>query len=220
MAIQLEKNDRIDLRREDGTPLLKFCVGCNWGQVRHEHLMGMFSSKINADIDLSCLMFDINGNLVDYIYSPLYNFTPGEGFTRGKLITRDRAVRHADENEDHETTVGLDPEIITVDLSRINSQVQEIVFFLNIYNDENFSGDFSEVPFTSIRIYEGTTEKVDEVFAEYNVPTGQVGAGMRAVVMGKVIRRAGQWKFATVGEVYPDPFIGHTIRRVIADYKK
>ena len=99
-------------------------------------------------------------------------------------------------------------------------QVQEIVFFLNIYNDENFSGDFSEVPFTSIRIYEGTTEKVDEVFAEYNVPTGQIGAGMRAVVMGKVIRRAGQWKFAAVGEAYPDPFIGHTIRRVIADYKK
>lgn len=220
MAIKLEKNDRIDLRREDGTQLLKFCVGCNWGQVRHEHLMGMFSSKINADIDLSSLMFDINSNLVDYIYSPLYNFTPGEGFTRGKLITRDRAVRHADENEEHETTAGLDPEIITVDLSRINSQVQEIVFFLNIYNDENFSGDFSEVPFTSIRIYEGTTEKVDEVFAEYNVPTGQIGAGMRAVVMGKVIRRAGQWKFAAVGEAYPDPFIGHTIRRVITDYKK
>lgn len=38
--------------------------------------------------------------------------------------------------------------------------------------------------------------------------------------MGKVIRRAGQWKFAAVGEAYPDPFIGHTIRRVIADYKK
>lgn len=37
---------------------------------------------------------------------------------------------------------GLDNEIITVDLNRVNDNVNSIVFFLNIYNNNEYSGDF------------------------------------------------------------------------------
>lgn len=31
MAIKLEKGQRINLEKENGSKLVNFCVGCNWG---------------------------------------------------------------------------------------------------------------------------------------------------------------------------------------------
>lgn len=33
MAIRLEKGQRINLKKESGTKLTNFCVGCNWGAI-------------------------------------------------------------------------------------------------------------------------------------------------------------------------------------------
>lgn len=32
------------------------------------------SSNVDVDLDLSCLMFDIDGKPIDHIWSPLYHF--------------------------------------------------------------------------------------------------------------------------------------------------
>ena len=37
MAIRLEKGQRINLEKNNGSKLTQFCVGCNWGAVTIVH---------------------------------------------------------------------------------------------------------------------------------------------------------------------------------------
>lgn len=223
MAIRLEKGQRINLEKSNGSKLTSFCVGCNWGAITKNTFFGLFSSNVDVDLDLSCLMFDSEGNPVDHIYSPLYRFGDRNvGLPNGKLDSIDRALHHTgdDREGDQNGDDGLDNEIITIDLNRVDAKVNQIVFFLNIYNNEDFQGDFSEIPYASIRMYEGTASKVREVFASYDVATKSNCVGMRALVMGKLYRRNGEWKFAAIGDAFEDKSIVHTIVRVMKDYSK
>lgn len=72
MAIKLEKGQRINLEKETGAKLTNFCVGCNWGAIIKKTFFGLSTSVVDVDLDLSCMMFDANGNVVDHIWSPLY----------------------------------------------------------------------------------------------------------------------------------------------------
>ena len=223
MAIRLEKGQRINLEKSNGSKLTNFCVGCNWGAIRKSSFFGLSSKVVDVDLDLSCLLFDAEGKPVDHIYSPLYRFADRNvGLPNGKLDSIDRALHHTgdDQQGDQDGDDGLDNEIITVDLARVNSNVNQIVFFLNIYNNEDFQGDFSEIPYASIRMYEGTASKVREVFAQYDVATKESCARMRALIMGKLYRRNGQWKFNAIGDAFEDKNIVATIARVIKDYNK
>ena len=223
MAIRLEKGQRINLEKSNGSKLTNFCVGCNWGAITKKTFFGLGSKVVDVDLDLSCLMFDAEGTPIDHIYSPLYRFGDKNiGLPNGKLDSIDRALHHTgdDTEGDQNGDDGLDNEIITVDLSRVDAKVNQIVFFLNIYNNEDFQGDFSEIPYASIRMYEGTASKVREVFASYDVATKSNCAGMRALIMGKLYRRNGEWKFAAIGDAFEDKSIVHTIVRVMKDYSK
>lgn len=221
--INLEKGQRINLEKNTGEKLINFCVGCNWGAIVKKTFFGLSSTIVDVDLDLSCLMFDAEGKTIDHIYSPLYCFGDRNvGLPNGKLDSFDRALHHTgdDLQGDQNGDDGLDNEIITVDLTRVSAQTNSIVFFLNIYNNNDFSGDFSEIPYASIRMYEGTATKVNSVFAQYDVATKNNCRGMRALVMGKLYRRNGDWKFAAIGDAFEDKNIVKTILRVMKDYSK
>lgn len=226
MAIKLQKGQRINLKKETGAELKQFCVGCNWGAVtKPGGFLWLGTKVVDVDLDLSCLMFDASGKVCDHIYSNLYRFfdrNPQLGLPNGKLDSQDRALHHTgdDQTGDQDGDDGLDNEIITVDLQRVDSGVEQIVFFLNIYNNEDFQGDFSEIPYASIRMYEGTPSKVRSVFAQYDVATKSECAGKRALIMGKLYRKDGEWKFAAIGDAFEDRNIVCTIARVVKDYNK
>lgn len=225
MAIQLEKRlekgQRINLEKGNGEKLTHFCVGCNWGAIIKKSFFGLTTSVVDVDLDLSCMMFDANGNVVDHIWSPLYQFH-GK-LPQGKLDSNDHALHHTgdDLTGDQDGDDGLDNEIITVDLSRVSSNIYSIVFFLNIYNNADYSGDFSGIPYASIRMFEGTPDKAPKkVFAQYDVATKTDCVGKRALVMGKLYRYNGEWKFAAIGDAFEDKVITLTILRVARDYSK
>ena len=111
---------------------------------------------------------------------------------------------------------GLDNEIITVDLNRLNPSIHQIYFFLNNCGQE----DFSQIPYAAIRMYEGTPTRVKEVFAQYDVAAESKYQGKTALIMGKLYKRNGEWKFAAIGDAYDDKFLGFTIHRIIKDYVK
>lgn len=232
MAIRLEKGQRINLEKNNGSKLTKFCVGCNWGAITKKKLFGLTSSTIDVDLDLSCLLFDAEGNPIDHIYSPLYRFGDHKvGLPNGKLDTMDGALHHTgdDLKGDQGGDDGLDNEIITVDLTRVNPRVNSIVFFLNVYNNNDYAGDFSGIPYAYIRMFEPTmgirngkpiVTGVKETFAQYDVSTKTDCIGMRGLVLGKLYRRNGEWKFNAIGDAFPDKGIVNTIVRVIKDYSK
>lgn len=223
MAIRLEKGQRINLKKTNGSSLTNFCVGCNWGATYKNTFFGLKKVTVDVDLDLSCLLFDAEGKAIDHIWSPLYRFQDKNiGLPNGKTDSIDGALHHTGDDlcGDQDGDDGLDNEIITVNLTRVHSKVQQMVFFLNIYNNKEFQGDFSEIPYASIRMYEGTPSHVKEVFASYDVATKSECAGKRALVMGKLYRRDGVWKFNAIGDAYDDKSIIQTIARVIRDYNK
>ena len=221
MAINLEKGQRINLEKDGGQKLTNFCVGCNWGAITKKAFFGLSSKVVDVDLDLSCLMFNAEGEVVDHIWSPAYNLN-SLGLPKGKLDSLDRALHHTgdDRQGDQNGDDGLDNEIITVDLTRVNEDVNSIVFFLNIYNNDEYTGDFSGIPYATIRMYEGTPRKVNSVFAQYNVATKTECVGKRALIMGKLYRRNGEWKFNAIGDAFEDRSIVNTIARVAKDFSK
>ena len=220
MAIRLEKGQRINLEKGNGSKLTQFCVGCNWGAIVKSGFLGLGKTVEDVDLDLSCVMVDKNGRLVDHIYSPLYRmeFLSRYGMPAGKVDSRDGALHHSgdDLKGDQAGDDGLDNEILTVDLNRVSPDVDQIFFFLNNCGRE----DFSQIPYASIRMYEGTPTRVKEVFASYDVAAEPRYRGMTALIMGKLYRRNGEWKFSAIGDAFPDPNICETIKRIVTTYAK
>ena len=224
MAIRLEKGQKINLEKDNGSRLTNFCVGCNWGAIvtYQPKLLGLLKKKETHDIDLdlSCIMLDANGDICDHIYSPLYRkeFLDHYGMPPGKVDSNDRAMHHSgdDLKGDQEGDDGLDNEIITVDLTKVSSNIDQIFFFLNNCGKE----DFSQIPYASIRMYEGTPTRVNNIFAEYNVSAMPQYKGMTALIMGKLYRRNNNWKFGAIGDAFPDNNICVTIGRIIKDYAR
>lgn len=219
MAINLQKGQRINLEKEGGAKLERFCVGCNWGSIKTSGgFLGLGTKTVDVDLDLSCVLFDAAGNRCDHLYSPLYRreFLSKYGLPPGKLDSLDGALHHTGDDRTGDTggDDGLDNEIITVNLAKVNANVAQIFFFLNNCGKE----DFSQIPYASIRMFEGTPEHVDKVFAAYNVAAEAAYAGKTALVMGELYKHNGAWKFNAIGDAYPHSNLGETIRLISQQY--
>lgn len=95
------------------------------------------------DLDLSVGLFDQNKRLVDCVYF-------------GKKASS--GIKHSgdDRTGDVGGDDGLDNEIISLALDSLDPAIEQLVFILNSYTHI----DFDKIPFASIRLYEGTPEKV------------------------------------------------------------
>jgi tellurium resistance protein TerZ len=255
MAIRLEKGQRINLEKSNGSKLTKFMVGCNWGAlttgrkievVVKEGFLGFgretkwVDEEIDLDLDLSCLMVDANGQLVDTLYSPLYNgrIYPTNfskviaGLPKGSDWSKDRSMYHTpdDTEGDKGGDDGLDNEIITVDLEKVSPNIEQIFFFLDIFSPQGI--DFLKIPYAAIRMceYDGTQTDVRRVtneFAKYDVAKEQNFAGKNALILGKLYRRNGEWKFAAIGDAFnhsdgklPNSNLALTIQKILNSYAK
>lgn len=224
MAIRLEKGQRINLEKDGGAALRQFCVGCNWGAItvprKSFFCLGKSHETRDVDLDLSCVMLDRNGKMLDHVYSPEYrrDFLAGYRLPPGKLDSADGALHHSgdDRKGDTDGNDNLDNEILSVNLDRVNPDIEQIFFFLNNVGNE----DFSQIPYASIRMYEGTPEKVREVFAAYDVASDGAYAGRRALVMGRLYKRNGSWRFAAIGDATNDANLCETIKRICDTYGK
>jgi tellurium resistance protein TerZ len=194
MAINLEKGQRINLEKSNGSKLVNLCVGVNWGAIEKK---GFFSTKKEAvDLDASCAVYDEGKRNIDTV-------------SFRQLKSNDQAIRHSgdDLTGDLNGNDGLDNEVITVDLSRLSPSANYVAFFINSFRGQ----DFKDIPFASIRIYEGTPTRVNEVFAKYDIANDATFAGSVSMVLGVFYKRNGEWKFNAVGEPTTDKKLEQTI---------
>ena len=199
MAINLIKGQRIDLKKSDGNRLNTFCVGANWGAIEKKGLLG--TKKVAVDLDLSAAVIDETKNLVDVIY---FGNLKGLGiYHSGDDLTGDL------DGDD-----GLDNEVMEIKLSQIPNNISNIVFILNSYKKQ----DFATIPFASIRLYEGTPTKVDNVYAVYNIANDPKFAGYVSMILGKLYKKNNEWKFAAIGEPTKDRDLKSTLITVMNKY--
>jgi len=201
MAINLQKGQRINLEKTNGTKLQSICVGINWGAIEKKGLFG--KTKEAVDLDASCILYDGNKIVSEIIYF-------------GNLKSKNKSVVHSgdDLTGDMDGDDGLDNEVITVDLSKLDPSINYVAFVLNSFRGQ----DFGTIPFASIRIYEGTPSRVAEVFAKYDIVNGEGFAGHVSMVMGVFYKRNGEWKFNAIGEPTKDKKLQETVISVTNKY--
>lgn len=202
MAINLTKGQKIDLRKNSGDTLTNICVGVNWGAIEKKGFWGNTKFE-SVDLDASCVTFDDNKNALEVIYF-------------GNLKSQNGSIKHSGDDLVGDTggDDGLDNEIISVDLTKINPNVSKIAFVLNSFKGQ----DFKIIPFASIRIYEGTPTRVNEVFATYDIANDPTFSGKVSMVLGIFYKRNGEWKFNAIGEPTNDRDLKGTIFSVISKY--
>ncbi|RZJ26795.1 MAG: TerD family protein [Flavobacterium sp.] len=201
MAINLEKGQRINLEKSNGSKLQHICVGINWGAIEKKGLFG--TKKEPVDLDASCAVYDENKRSLDTV-------------SFRQLKSKDGAIKHSgdDLTGDLNGDDGLDNEVITLDLSQLNPSANYVAFFINSFRGQ----DFKDIPFASIRIYEGTPTRVSEVFAKYDIANGKEFAGNVSMILGVFYKRNGEWKFNAIGTPTPDKNLEQTVVTIQQSY--
>lgn len=192
-GLTLTKGQRITLEK-NGQALTNVCVGINWGMIQ-----GTFGRE-SVDLDVSCVTF--NGSRVDE--TVYYGRLQGTGIKHsGDDLTGDSG------GDD-----GLDNEIITLDLKQIKSNVDQIFIILNSYRGHRFD----KIPYATIRIYEGTPTRVDNVIATYDIANDTSFKNSVSMVMGKLYRKNNEWRFNAIGNTTSDSNIAGITKTITEQY--
>jgi len=172
MSVNLSKGQSVSLTKSSGGGLTRVRMGLGWDAVKKRGLFGSRSQSI--DLDASCLLFDATGTLVDQVWFR-------------QLRTADGAVQHTGDNL---TGAGEgDDESIIVELGKLPSSVQTLVFVVNSFTGQNFS----QIENAFCRLVDETTGA--EV-ARYEL----TGSGTHnAQIMSKVARDGAGWSMTAIG---------------------
>jgi tellurium resistance protein TerZ len=201
-GVNLSKGSSISLVKEE-MKLEEVCIGINWGAIQKKFLISFFNETETVDLDGSASMFDESGVMVDTVY---YR----------KLLSKDQAVKHSgdDRKGDIDRADEFDNEVIQVNLKNVNPDIKQIFFYINSFKGQ----DFATIPYSKIRIFEGTPSQVASVFATFNLSAEPAFVGKVSMIMGKMVREANGWKFVTIGDAIGAKNIDETIKVIEAKY--
>jgi len=183
-GINLKKGNSIKLEKA-GKPLKHICIGLNWGAIQRTGILGsLLGNSIAVDLD---------GAVTTFAGDQLHETV----FFR-KLASRDGAIQHSgdDLTGDLDGDDGLDNEVITIDLDQLDERVDKIFVYLNSYKGQ----DFGDIPYSKVRIYEGSKDYVEDVLATFNLSVESKFKSHVSMVMGKLEKLNGAWQFTTIGE--------------------
>ena len=169
MAINLQKGQRENINAP------KFTIGLGW-DINNTSTGGAF------DLDASLFLLNDSKKLVSDNHFIFYN----------NLESPDKAVVHSGDNLTGDGDG--DDEQIKIDLTKIDSAVQEITVVVTIHDADARRQNFGQVRNSFIRIFNtDTNEEVlkYELDEDFSIET--------AVEFGRIYNRNGEWKFEAVG---------------------
>lgn len=173
MAINLQKGQRI------GIGLQKVGVGLGWDPNE--------STGYDFDLDASAFMLAENKKVPEDEFLVFYN----------NLQSPDGAVASSGDDTTGGGNDGGDDETLTVDLTKVDPRVNEILFTVTIHDAVNRRQNFGQVRNSYIRIYNAIT---NEEIAKYDLD--EDFSIETAVEFGRLYRRNGEWKFEAIGNGY------------------
>lgn len=174
MAISLAKGQKISLDKEAGTSLTRIVMGLGWDPVKKKGFFGKVTQEA-VDLDASCIMFNDQGQAIDVVWFR-------------QLASKDGSIQHTGDNRTGDGDG--DDEQIKVDLTRVPPGVKSLVFVVNSFTGQNFSG----IDNATCRILNGSN---NSEIARYNL---SCQGSHSAQVMAKLYRHNGEWKMHAIGE--------------------
>lgn len=193
MSVNLSKGQRINLSKEvEG--LSKIMVGLGWDAAKQSggilnQLFG--STSYSIDCDASAITMENGNKYRTCIYYG--NLSEDNVYHHGDNLTGDGDG---------------DDEQITVDLAHLSSEIERIVFVVNIYNCTARKQDFGLIKNAYIRLVDKSTGKE---ICKYNLSDDY--AGKTAMIFAEVYRNNGEWKFNAIGQGTNDTSISQLINR-------
>lgn len=170
MAISLEKGQRIQIG------LSKVSVGLGWDPND--------GTGFDFDLDASAFMLGSNHKIHSDDFFIFYN----------NQKSPDGSVESTGDDLTGGNSDGGDDETINVDLSKLDSRIEEILFTATIYKAEERRQNFGQVRNSYIRIYNQLT---NEEIARYDLD--EDFSIETAVEFGRLYRRGDEWKFEAIG---------------------
>lgn len=187
MAINLQKGQKIDIG------LTNMTIGLGWDPNE--------GTGHDFDLDVSAIMINEQRKLPSDNHFIFYNNLCGRGHSGNECINNKCAglygVRHTGDDPSGGFSDGDDDEAIIVDLSKVDSQITEILFVVTIHDFETRKQNFGQVRNSYIRIIDNNNrEEVAkyELDEDFSIETG--------VEFGRLYKRNGQWKFEASGIGY------------------
>ncbi len=175
MAINLQKGQKIDIG------LAKLTVGLGWTPNA--------GTGFDFDLDASAFMLNVKKLIPVDEYFVFY----------GNVDSPDASLHHTgDDPTGGNSDVG-DDESIEVDLSKVNSDIEEILFVVTIHDANIRKQNFGQVRDSYIRIVDNST---NQEIAKYEL--GEDFSIETAVEFGRLYRRDGKWKFEASGIGYKE----------------
>lgn len=171
--INLQKGQRIEVS------LKKVCVGLGWNPNT--------GSGENFDLDASAFMLNAKNKLPEDEYFVFYN----------NLTSPDGAVSSSGDDLTGGNSEDGDDETLTVDLSKVSENIQEIIFAVTIHMAEERRQNLGQVHNAYIRIYNAAN---NEEIAKYDLD--EDFSTETAIEFGRLYRRNGEWKFEAMGIGY------------------
>ncbi|MGX1804961.1 TerD family protein [Nocardia sp. NPDC055321] len=184
-AVSLVKGQSVNLRKEGGAALTYVKMGLGWDPVKRGGIFG--NRAVDIDLDASVVLFSDTAP-VDVVYY-------------GSLASKDGSVRHQGDNLTGEGAG--DDEVILVDLTRIPSQVNSLLFVVTSYKGHTFE----QVANAFCRLIDGGN---NAELARYTLAGGMP---FTAMVMAKVYRNGNgvDWKMEALGEGFQAKHPGEAV---------
>ena len=197
MAVNLQKGQKVSLKKSDGKKLSRLMVGLGWDAAEKSggFFGSLFGGKKDIDCDASVFMCQ-DGKFVsidDLVYFK-------------NLQHKSGAVRHMGDNLTGDGE-GDDEEVI-VDLDKIPAQYDKLIFVVNIYQAVERKQHFGMIKNAYIRIVDSDTH---EELCRYNLTDDYTD--MLSMIAGEVYRYKGEWKFNAVGNGTKDTGLNDLAKR-------
>lgn len=171
--INLQKGQRIEIS------LSKLGVGLGWDP--------NVGNGSDFDLDASAFMLGSNKKLPMDEFLVFYN----------NQLSPDGAVESSGDDTSGGNSDGGDDETLIIDLTKVDSSIQEIIFTVTIHEAEVRKQNFGQVHNSYIRIYNMIT---NEELAKYDLD--EDFSIETAVEFGRLYRKNGEWKFEAMGIGY------------------
>jgi tellurium resistance protein TerD len=175
MAINLQKGQKIDIG------LTKMSVGLGWKP--NEGTGAAF------DLDASAFMIDSNRLIPQEAFFVFFN----------NQDSPDSALHHSGDDPTGGNSAEGDDETISVDLSKVDNKVQEILFVVTIHEAALRKQNYGQVRDSYIRIVDDST---NQEVAKYEL--GEDFSIETAVEFGRLYRKDNKWKFEASGIGYKE----------------
>lgn len=178
MSVNLQKGQKVSLTKE-APQAHRILVGLGWDAKKN----GLFEGGSDFDLDASC--FALRGGRLTSKKDICYF---------GNRDVMKKAIHH---HGDNLTGAGDgDDEQITVDLDKLDSDVDKIVFVVNIYMAKMRRQSFGDVKNAFIRLVDENTGA--ELF-RYNLSDGSVDK-VAGLIFAELYKHNDEWKFNAIGE--------------------